>query len=237
MHYIIDVTLLALIIFVVYRSVSKGFIASLFDSCAVGISAVATYFLCSPVSKYVYENFVEGLMKTRLSNALENGISSNLSLTDKVLKMVEALPAGAIRLAQTAGVDLKALAQGVTSSAADTNEKLINAVVDKVAVNIMMVVVEAVVAIVLFILIAIIVKAFAKTFGKKANDIPIIGGVNKALGGVFGIVKAILILFVVCTLMYIISGSSKDENVINSVNYSKIYSIISGMNPLISIIS
>lgn len=96
---------------------------------------------------------------------------------------------------------------------------------------------NTVIKIVIFVVVALIasllLKGLAKAL-KNANDVPVLGAVNKVLGGAFGIVIAAVILILISALISILcrffTNDWLDEEVINS---SFIFSYIYNNNPLI----
>ena len=235
MNFVIDIVLIVLILFVVISSSKKGFLSTVLDTFSVVISAVASYMLCTPVAESLYKLFIRDLVRTSFARVLDD-VSASLSIHDKVIAMVEGLPAGAVKLAETVGVNVEQFSRTVTSSSAQTNETLINAVTDGIGYDIMITITEFFVFIILFIVAAILVRFISKFF-ENANKIPLLGKLNALLGGAVGAVKAIVILLVVCTVVFVISASSEDANIINAVASSKIVSFVNSYNPIIDFIN
>lgn len=234
MNFVIDIVLIALILFVVISSSRKGFLSTLLDTFSVLISAVVSYMLCTPIAEQLYRLFIRDLVRTRFSRALDE-VSASLSIQDKVIAMIEGLPAGAVKLAESIGVDIEQFSHTVTSSSAQTNETLINAVTDGIGYDIMITITEFFVFIILFIVAALLLRFISKFF-ENTNKIPLLGKLNALLGGAIGAVKAIVILLVVCTVVFVIASSSEDANIINAVNNSKIVGFVNSYNPIIDFI-
>ena len=234
MAYIIDIIIVALFVVIVAMAYKKGFLSTVIDTFALGISAVVSYMFCEPVAEGAYNLFVRNLVETRFTRVLDD-ISSTLSVSEKVTAMIEGLPPSAVKLAEAMGVNFNSLALSMQSGGNLSKDALIDLAVDKIGHPIMINVTEVVTFIAMFVIIAIALKFLAGVF-KKANDIPLLGKLNAGLGGVIGIVKAVALLFVICTAFYFIAGMSGSKPVIDAVNSSIIYGFIIENNPIVSLI-
>lgn len=234
MAYIIDIIIVALFVIVVAMAYKKGFLSTVIDTFALGISAVVSYMFCEPVAEGAYNLFVRNLVETRFTRVLDD-ISSTLSVSEKVTAMIEGLPPSAVKLAEAMGVNFNSLTLSMSSGGNLSNDDLIKLAVDKIGHPIMINVTEVITFIAMFILITIALKFLASIF-KKANDIPLLGKLNAGLGGVIGVVKAAAIVFVACTAFYFIAGMSGAKPVIDAVNSSIIYGFIIENNPIVSLI-
>jgi hypothetical protein len=156
-------------------------------------------------------------------------------IKEKVTAMIEGLPPSAVKLAEAMGVNFNSLALSMQSGGNLSKDALIDLAVDKIGHPIMINVTEVVTFIAMFVIIAIALKFLAGVF-KKANDIPLLGKLNAGLGGVIGIVKAVALLFVICTAFYFIAGMSGAKPIIDAVNSSIIYGFIIENNPIVNLI-
>lgn len=234
MAYIIDILIVVLFVFLVSLAYKKGFLSTIIDTFAVVISAIASHKLFEGVAESVYNLLVRDLVETRFTRVLDD-ISSSLSVSEKITAMIDGLPQGAVKLAQVMGVDMTSLSNSMNMSGGLSDDELIKLAVDKIGHTIMINVTEVVTFIVLFIVITIALKFIAGIF-KKANDIPLLGKFNAILGGIVGVVKALAIVYIVCTAFYFIAGMSGAGPVIEAVNSSIIYKFIVENNPIISLI-
>lgn len=74
---------------------------------------------------------------------------------------------------------------------------------------------------VIFTVIAIILEALANA-SKIINRIPVISSVNEALGGILGLIKAVLILFIICISIQLLISVTEDSLVfINTYTIEK----------------
>jgi hypothetical protein len=91
------------------------------------------------------------------------------------------------------------------------------------------------VIVVLFVLVAILIRVISKLF-ENTNKIPFVGKINSLLGGAIGVVKAVVILIVVCTVMFIISSASEPNPLVEGINGSMIYTYLTENNPFLDLI-
>ncbi len=234
MTYIIDILIIALFVFVVAMAYKKGFLSTVIDTFAVAISAVVSYKFFEPVAEGAYNLFVRDLVETRFTRVLDD-VSASLSMTDKVNAMIEGLPPSAVKLAEAMGVNFGSLTASMSAGGNLSDDALIQLAVDKIGHPIMINITEVITFIAMFVVITIALKFLAGVF-KKANDIPLLGKLNAGLGGVIGIVKAVAIVFIVCTAFYFIAGMSGAGPVIEAINNSKIYAVIIENNPIVNLI-
>lgn len=232
MPFVVDVVLLLLVIAIIYRSVSKGFIVSFFDSCALIISGIVSYKLCAPVSESIYQNVIRGMIHSRFSGALENMSVSSVT-SNRANELIKLLPQGAMRLAKAVGFNVNDAVQSLPKTMSDS--QLITNLTDKIVHNIMIYVTEAFVFLIMLIVFFFIVKALSKFFDSAVKKMKLTDAANKALGGVFGVVKAVLMLVFLCTLLYVMRGSSSDPKVVSAIDASKIYSFVNAHNPIMKL--
>lgn len=235
MNYIVDLILLAIFIFIVVRGMKKGFVTTLLDSLSVVISGIASYFLCSPISEWIYDNFISGIVKSKFTEVLKSAVPSGATLTEKIDKLVGSLPSFAVNLADYSGMDVKGFSAQIGSSAAQSAEQLVDSVADKVAYNILIFIVQGIVFFALFVLISFAVRFISRVLGRLLEKIPVVGSLNKGLGAVLGIIKAAAVLLLICTVLYFAVGSSANSDIISAVEASKIYMCITKYNPIINL--
>ena len=68
------------------------------------------------------------------------------------------------------------------------------------------------------------------------DKIPLVGTANSLLGGGLGLIKAVIIIYVICTVSYLIVISDNAENLKPIISNSYIYQFIAENNPVIDFI-
>ena len=235
MNYIVDIVLLALLILIIVRGAKRGFVSTLLDSLSVLGSGIASYILCQPVSQFIYDKFISPVVKSHFTDALKNTIPPGASLSQKIDGLVNSLPLFVRNLAEYAGIDVKGYTAQVGSSAVKSAEQIVDTVADTVAYNILIFFTRVVVFLLMFVLFAFIIRKISDILSKLLDKIPLVGSLNKGLGGVLGLVKAAVIILAVCTVLYFVIGSTANFDLISAVDASKIYTYVTEYNPILKI--
>ncbi len=233
MNYIVDIVIVALVFIIIGAAVKKGFISTLIETFSFLISAFAASKLSPVVSGWAYDAFVRDTVEKRFNDVLSEA-ASGMSMQAKADELLSNIPEGMLNLAELTDFDTAALTSSVSAQAA-TNDQLIQNLIDNVVYNVVTAVSQAVVFILLFIVFIIALSFISKLF-KKVNKIPLIGKVNEILGGVIGVVKAVVVVFVACTVLYIVVGVMDENAFVEAVINSKIYSFICEYNPVINML-
>ena len=95
---------------------------------------------------------------------------------------------------------------------------------------------RVVVFIILFIVLSIVIKFVVSLFSKLLDKIPLVGSLNSLLGGALGLIKAGVLVFVVCTLLYLIVYSTDNVDIKAFIADSYVYQFMTENNPIIDFI-
>ncbi len=91
------------------------------------------------------------------------------------------------------------------------------------------VILKAICYIVLTIAVAVILKIISGALG-LINRIPVIGGINRLLGGFLGLLEGLLILWCICIFIMIFSGTSFGTSCMSVIRSSGLLSVIYDYN-------
>ncbi len=232
---IIDIVIIAVAIIVIVLSAKKGFVASFLDTFSIVISSFVSYKLSPVVADSMYNMFIRDLVRTEFRQALDE-MASNLSVGEKVSGMINALPETALKLASSMGIDVNNFSSSLVSSVNTTNEALIDQVADTLAYDIMISLTKIVVFVILFILATLLIRFISSFFSNNLEKLPIIGGIDTLIGGVLGVVKAVVIIFAGSVLLYIVVQTADPGSPLEMIKASKIYMFMEQYNPIIEII-
>ena len=144
-----DLALIALILFVVIRSVGRGFVSSFIHLLGLAASCIVAALLSGRAAAWVYDGF----------------------LAEKLQTFVELLD----RIDPT---------NTIITSAGDALRTVMVALLTMVAF------------LIIFLLAMVIVKALAR-LTRNVNRVPVVGGVNRLLGGVLGAAEAFLLCYLI----------------------------------------
>jgi len=234
-EYLLDIIFIALAVVLIITGAKKGLIKALLDGLSTIVSGVLAYMLSKPVAEFIYTSFVRNFIKERFTNVL-SGSSENLDgITERINVLLNELPEGAINLASKFGFNINAEAVAIAQSGANDTESLVEAVMVNVADNVLLRLTEAVTLIALFIVVSIALIFVIRLLNDVIKKVPVVKEINKIAGGILGLVKAIVVIFVASTILFIVAGSSNDETVVTVVNSSKIFEFVNNNNPLLNI--
>lgn len=232
---IFDIVIIALVVLIIVMSAKKGFVSTCLDTFSMAISAFASYKLCKGAADYLYELFIKDLVKTEFRQALDD-MSASLSVKEKVVGMIEALPETAVKLASSMGIDVNNFTSTLVSTIAKDEEALIENVANTLAYDIMITLTEIVVFIALFIIFTLLVRFVSTFFSNNLEKLPVVGKVDTLLGGVLGLIKAVVIVFAGSVILYIIAQTAEPGSPLEMIEGSQIYMFMNENNPIIEIL-
>jgi uncharacterized membrane protein required for colicin V production len=209
----------------------KGLIKALLDGLSTIASGIIAYILATPVAKVIYDAFVHGVVKSEFLKGLNDSGTDFGSISEKVNALVSELPEGALNIASKFGFDVNGAISNVVSSAPDSNESLVETLMTNIGDNIFLTITEAVTMIALFIIVSIALTFVIRLLNKVVKKIPVVKQANKLAGGLLGLVKAVVIIFVVSTVLVFI----KNEALTPIINSSLILGFVNDINPLLNI--
>lgn len=111
-----------------------------------------------------------------------------------------------------------------------------NTFFSNVPFNIASVIARVVVFFILFVIFSILLKLASSLLSSLLEKIPLVGTANSVLGGVLGFIKAVIIIYVICTVCYLFVISDNAENLQPIISNSYIYQFITENNPVIDLI-
>ena len=231
MEYILDLIFIALAVVMIILGAKKGLIKALLDGLSTIASGIIAYILATPVAKVIYDAFVRGIVKSEFLKGLDDSGTDFGSISEKVNALVNELPEGALNIASKFGFDVNGAISNVVSSAPDSNESLVETLMTNIGDNIFLKITEAVTMFALFIIVSIALTFVIRLLNKVVKKLPVIKQANKLAGGLLGLVKAVVIIFVVSTVLVFV----QNEELAPMINSSVILKVVNDINPLLNI--
>ena len=197
MGIVIDIVIVAIVASLVFIEAKKGIVNVIFNLGAFAVSLLLTVILITPVTNFVINNTT--LDETIESSILESGIidekpSSEVTENDDIASMI-------------------------SNYVKEIEVKVQNGIFTTISRGLAESIVKLVVAIGLFIVIRIIL-VIVKCVTHLIAKLPLIREVDKIGGGIYGFLKAMLVLYVVFAVIFLLTSI----NMINITEY--IYSSI-----------
>lgn len=217
MSLIIDLIILGLILLCVFFGYKKGLTKCVIKILSFVIAIIIAVVLFKPISNFVINN-------TKIDDNIKNSIieivSDDVTETGKV-KEDSNLP--------------KSIVNHINESIETTVNETKQTVVNQVAEQISKTAVNVGVAIGLFI-IARIALIFVSALSSLITDLPIIKQFDKAGGIIYGLVEALIIIFIIFAIISFISPMIEGSGLIVAINKSIVGSVFYNNNILMNII-
>ena len=226
----IDLALVAIILVFALISAKKGFVKTFIELVGFFLAIYLSFTLSGVVAEGIYNSTIEPSVTKTVSETLENAVGEK---TDNIVDDIwENLPSVISNSAEAFGVTKETI-KGTTGdkiTEANTDQIVLNVSKDVVK-PIVVPIVKTILSVILFGVLMIFVRILAKILGKMFN-LPIIGGINKLLGGVLGAAKGLIICFVICLLINLIVSFNAngfliftEENLNNTVLFKGLLSL------------
>lgn len=229
MSIILDVILLTIFVAFVFTAAKKGFMLSLLELIAVIVALALSYQFSPVVAQAAYD----GIVEESLIETVETQIDENLNIsssTEQAEMVLDAIPDFMVTFASSVGIEVEEVREKITSENFSA-ENLATELVNKVAQPIVVAALTAIFFVLLAALLLFVLKWLAQILAKLFK-LPLIGTVNKVLGGTLGACKGIMVIFFVCTILQIVFAGG-DNEIATAVNGSYVVGILDNINPFI----
>lgn len=196
----IDIIAITIIVIYVWRSYTVGFVRSLILFVGNIASLIISYYLGKILALSAYSLFIASEIE-KISLSVAAKITNETAPVYILDTLLEQLP---VSMEETALSYLGGRENAINYIAEQTSGaySTVNDIVTNVLKSLAIFLLQAVFCIILFVICMFIVNIVAKIVG-KIFTLPIVGPINSILGGVLGLLQAIIIL---CILGFIINA-------------------------------
>ena len=198
------VAFLAIMFLIGYRN---GMIKVLLSFVATIIAFLLSILLAGPCETFIKESTpVYDNLKKQMTEYVSECISAEVDTSDIELQK-DAI--GELKLPSSIKNKL------INSNTAD--EKLsmgVDTFSEYLATSLADIVVEVLAVLVLFVIIKLILRIIISLLN-IVSHLPIIHGMNKMLGGIVGLAEGVIIIWIICLLLTIVSGTAVGEQIID----------------------
>ncbi len=226
--YTIDIVLIIIVVTSILDSARRGFIRCVLSLVCAAVALAAAVQFSQPFAEAVYDNFLSDIVVEQVEQRIPDGINSNIAV-DTVTQTIEMLPEYLIEQVKGLGVDIRAFSDYISSlelSAQDTAREISEKIVRPGA----LVLLKLVCYILIFIAVRFVL-GFAVGLIDKFASLPILGHVNKWLGGALGCMKGVVFVLVLSTLLNafgsLVRSNAEFENFAMAIKSSRICSAVS----------
>lgn len=195
---------------------------SLLTLVRTAVSFPASFIISSFYGDDIYNTlFYESLCNSVTAKIDETGLENSVTA---VSEFIDGLPSYISNLISPYYLDV------LSNNKTDFADQIMKGVINPIGIMIVKVVLFIIVLIAFYIIFAIIIKIIKDKSDDK--DAPF-HKTNKFLGAVFGLVKAVIIVFSVSAILYFIAGISEKNVFVNEIETSLLYNFIIKYNPII----
>ena len=229
MSIILDVILITIFAAFVFTAAKKGFMHTLLELLAVVVALALSYQFSPVVAQATYDGIVEKSLVKTVEIQIDETVNIS-SVTTQAEVLLDSIPGFMASFASSAGVDLEGVKAQISSEKI-SSENLAIELVDKIAQPIAVGALTVIFFLILSAILIFVLKWIAGLLAKLFK-LPLIGTVNKVLGGVLGACKGVLVIVFVCTFLELIFANG-DSEISNIVNNSYVVGLLDNINPFI----
>ncbi len=200
MAIIIDLILIAILALSIFFGYKKGLIGVAFKIVSFIIAIVITLILYRPVSSFIINN-------TELAKNIENTITDKLSSAE--------IEEGKIKEENTdlPNVIVNYINEGITNAVDSTKDVVVGTIAKELSKS----VINLIVIIAIFIITRLLLL-FAKAILEAVSELPVIKQFNEAGGIVYGILRGIILIYVILAIVSLILPIIDKDIVLGIIN-------------------
>lgn len=224
MSFALDIILICILVIAILIGVKRGFVRSAARFIGTIFAAVISSVLGGMAATGIYNALFRGALVERVNESV-----SGLTNAESAMGVLSSLPDFIVRALEEAGITEASLNAQIASGRGQIADTIVD-VISPVFIGF----IKVLAVIVIFMILMVVVRLLAN-FLDRLFDLPILGAVNSLLGGVFGVLSGVLIIWIVLGIMivFIPMLSSDMQTVVeSSINDSALASFFTGFNPL-----
>ncbi len=236
MYFILDLVAIILFLIVLVSCYRKGFLRSFLSSLKVVLSIVLAYVFTPTVSFYIRTGFVEERV-TEIVHRRILGVTTKTAELFNLRRLFEDMPEDFRKTLSSFGADGETLRERY-GDMVSASEESVAAMSETIAAPAVKIISNSIAFALLFIGIMLAITIIIHIVG-LITHLPIIGGLDRALGFVLGVFTGLLVIVVFCNISYyaikainMVSPSRISENVIENTYVVKYLSEFFGFKIL-----
>ena len=237
---IIDAVIIVIILINVFFSAKRGFVRTVVELAGFVAAFLIAASVSQPLAEITYDKMIGPSIVSKVSEASSNAndeISSQIiGENESVLSEVwDALPEIIKNNSSEFGIDKSALEETIRSYTTVETAEYAQKVSEDIVKPIMSKLIAAIYSIVIFITVGLLAKLLARLVN-KVFSISLIGKINAILGGVVGLLKGGITVFILCIVISVLVAFTNDGfGVFTPENISKtfLFKIFYGLSPFV----
>lgn len=207
MTLLFDIGVIAIVVLFAISGYRKGLLVSVVNVVGTVVAAAVSPVLASVFSSMVYTNFIRGAIIDSVAKAAED-IPINATALQKATELLANVPNSIFNmLSLENGMETQKMSEAISASTNLDLPNLVESMVSTKALGL----ISTILTVIFFIILSAALKYAAYLMTKTLEAVNL-GGVNKAFGGIFGIVEAAFIIMVITCLIYFVTMFMSPES-------------------------
>lgn len=228
MAYVLDIVLMAILVLFFLHGWKKGFAAGLANLIGTVAAIVLAMMFGGVIANWVYTVFIRDPLAQRIAAQLTVATPGEA----EIRAMLDSFPAFIERALEHYGITAQTLAAQVANGG-DLSFTLADAISP-----VIITVLKFLAVVVLFLALMLVARLFTKMLC-ALFELPLMRQLNQALGGVFGLLKGVLVVWLVCASLNIVVPMMKNsmrEAAEKSIHASLLFDVIYEHNPIYALL-
>lgn len=222
MKFILDIILIVIFLICIFAGYKKGFVKSLMDLASNIIALIAARILSVSFAPQVYSNYFEKGIAEKLGERVSELGSSASAQVQSALDSVPKLSG----FLSVAGIDESQVTQNVSDSINNGGADIVEALMTNLVSPLATFVIRILIFVAAFAVCVLVLKLLTKILDSVLK-LPLLKEANKAFGFLFGAVKGLIAVAVICAAAQLLAGFIGSETLSGIVSDSVIVSVFS----------
>ena len=233
MFWILDLIIVLIIGIFVFVSAKHGFARTVIELVGYFLAIYLAFTIGGLLADVIYDSAIVPAFVERIAEKIT--VSADANVGETVNNIWSSLPGIVVNTAENFNITVDTLRETITQNLTNSAntvafaETAANSVVRPILVPI----VKALIGFILFILLMFVVKILSKIIN-KVFCLPLIGGLNKFLGGIIGLLKGAIVSIVFVTVVLLIMSFFEDGFLIftnDNIEQSILFKFFAGFSP------
>ena len=231
MSYLLDLCFVLVLALSVVIAAKRGFFATLLDLAAYVLSMIGAKLFSAQLAPVVYQSVVQPPLRAKIVEGF--GSAAGADIGAQVQAALQAIPDSIAGVMKLLGLSRESLVEKVSTmnlTGKHAIDKLMQSAVDPIA--------TAVVRTALFVIIAFVLTAVLKVvfhlLNRVIKELPAIKQINTGLGVVLGVLRGVVLVFLLALGLGLVSGLVANDWLIEAVRHSYVEKWVSGFLDSIS---
>ena len=224
MSIFLDILTVAVFIVTIYHAYKKGLVRTLIEFVGFIASFVVAFLLSNPLGQWIGNAFLNKFVSSSVTKLATSSGTSDTSGTAFLLKLASGLP-GAVDKTLT----------GINAGLGTLGAKAMTSVITAVSVPLASLISRSIAFFIILIVCLVAIKIVAH-ISDIVRHMPVIGTINALAGAAIGVAEAVLVMFVLSTLLSLtisLMALQKNPPITNAtINSTYVYKYVNNINPL-----